>query len=299
MSLRGQNLRVLVKNGDKYEVVAEATNCTITLSNNVQDESTKDVVGSFMLPTVVSKSWNITVESLIAQDVATILTKIKNMEAFDVEWDETGPIDNQTPVKADYSRRGKAYLNDVTFNWNNRELSTKSIQFTGNGPIALVSSTADSRVITRQYLEYGQFVRLFLEESATATKVIAAARQLSLHISMTLEDASTKDTDGGWQYQEPTGLSYDISTTALVSSSETIMSEVDVTELPDIMDAYNIDNSMVFKIANVSGDNNRTASTTICSGQVTVSNLQINAPNRQLATYTAQLQGIGPYVVGQ
>jgi hypothetical protein len=52
-----------------------------------------------------------------------------------------------------------------------------------------------------------------------------------------------------------------------------------------------------WKIANVGGDNNRTASSTIVSGSVVLTQLTLNGPTRQNADYTAQLNGYGDFTV--
>ena len=54
---------------------------------------------------------------------------------------------------------------------------------------------------------------------------------------------------------------------------------------------------MKWKIANVGGDNNRTASSTIVSGSVVLTQLTLNGPNRQNADYSATLNGYGEYEV--
>lgn len=143
-------------------------------------------------------------------------------------------------------------------------------------------------------------MRLFLgsDNTATPSKVIAAAKQLSLHVSMTLEDATTKDTDGDWQAQEPTGLAYDISTTALIRSGDTITSSVAAQSLPDIEEIYEASLPVKWLIAPVSGANQRTKGTTIVSGSVVLTQLTLNGPNRQNADYSASLSGFGPYEVG-
>ena len=121
---------------------------------------------------------------------------------------------------------------------------------------------------------------------------------LSLHVSMQMENASTKDTDGDWDIQEPTGLSYDISTTALVRSGETISSAVAGKSVADLISIYEASTPVKWQIANVSGDNHRTKGSVIASGSVVVTQLTLNAQNRQNATYSAQLTGWGAYTVG-
>ena len=48
MILKGQNFRILVHNAANhvYTPVGMATNCTVTLTNNTDDASHKDIVGT-------------------------------------------------------------------------------------------------------------------------------------------------------------------------------------------------------------------------------------------------------------
>lgn len=146
----------------------------------------------------------------------------------------------------------------------------------------------------------GQFIRLFLgsDNTVTPAKVIGAAKSLTLHVSCTVEDASTKDTTGDWVQNEVTAVNFDISTSALVRSGETIESEVAAQGLNELEEIYEAGNPVKFQIANVSGDNQRTKGSVIVSGSVILTQLTINAPNKQNATYDAQLQGWGAYTVG-
>jgi predicted secreted protein len=299
-TLKGQNIRVLLQDGTKYKVVGKSTNCTVTLTGNSDDASTKDDVGMASKPEITSKSWSVQVESLDVTDTAAVLNAIKNLTPFTLVWDETATADNQTAQAAAYSRKGQAYLNDVTFQWDDRTNSTKQLQFTGSGALEKVSTAPEMEIVTVDgaYTK-GQFVRLFLgsDNSAVPAKIVAAAKSLSLHVSMTLEDATTKDTTGDWQVQEPTALSYDISSNALVKSGDTITSTVQGQDFASIEDIYEAGTPVRFQIANVSGANNRTKGAIICSGSVVVTQLTLNAPNRQNATYDTQLTGYGIYTV--
>ena len=300
-TLKGQNFRICIfdSTAEKYKVIGMATGCTVTLTNNTDDASHKDIVGAAAMPTVTSKSWQVSCESLNVADAAAMLTAIKSMEPMTLMWDETATSDNQTRAKATFARKGQAYLNDVTFNFNDRENSTKSLQFQGSGPLSVVSASEATEIIPLGSYTKGQFVRLFLgsDNTAAPSTVIAAAKSLSLHVSLTLEDATTKDTAGDWQIQEPTALSYDISTGALMRSGETITSQVGAKSLADIEAIYETGTPVKWKIANVGGDNNRTASSTIVSGSVILTQLTLNGPNRQNADYTANLNGYGEYTV--
>lgn len=299
-TLKGQNFRILTKDGNAFKCVGMATGCTVTLGTNQDDESTKDDTGMASKPSVTSKNWSVSVESLSVADAASLLTAIKSGTQFTLLWDETNTSNNQTAIGAAYSRQGNAYLNDVTFNFNDRENSTKSLQFTGSGPLEKVATTPTTTVLSAGSTTKGQFVRLYLssDNSATPAAVIAAAKSLSLHVSTTLEDATTKDTDGVWQIQEVTGISYDISSSALVRSNDVISSTVGAKSLADVEDIYEAATPVKWQIANASGANQRTKGTVIVSGSAVITQLTLNGPNKQNATYDTQLTGYGDYTVG-
>lgn len=301
-SLKGQNLRIYIWNStsEMFQAVGMATNCTITLTNNTQDAAHKDIAGLANLPTVVSKSWQVSVDSLNVQDTAAILSTVKAMQPMMLLWDEsTANFHNQELMHAAFSRMGMAYLSDVTFAFNNRENSTKTLRFQGCSPIANGSNVDQYGAIPLGSYTKGQYVRLFLsgDNTAAPASVIAAAKTLSLHVSLTMESATTKDTTGEYDVQEPTAISYDISTGALVRSNDTITSAVGAKGLADLETIYEAGTPIKFKIANVGGDNNRTASSTIVSGSVILTQLTLNGPSRQNADYTAQLAGYGDYDV--
>lgn len=300
-TLKGQNVRICIWNAtaEKYKVIGMSTGCTITLTNNTDDGSHKDIVGMAAMPITTSKSWQVQVDSLDVTDTAAMLTAIKAMEPMTLMWDETSTSDNQTRAKATWARKGLAYLSDATFQFDNRTNSTKSLQFSGTGPLETVAASEATQVIPIGSFTKGETVRLFLSNDNTAVPdaVLAAARSLSFHVSLSLEDATTKDTTGAWQYQEPTGLSYDISSGALVRSGETITSQVGAKSYADIQSLYEAGTPFKWKIANVSGDNNRTASSTIVSGSILITQLTQNDPNRQSSDYTMNANGYGDYQV--
>lgn len=301
-TLKGQNLRVILNPDEDYRCVGMATSCTINLTANTDDASTKDDTGMASKPTVNSRTGQVSVESLSVADVATILTAVKAQTPFTLIWDETeaGVNKNQDPEGAAFARQATAILNDVTFAFNDRENATKSLQFT------LISAPTDAPDISTQatpaasYTK-GQFVRLFLgsDNTAVPANVIAAAKTLQVHVSVQLEDATTKDTDGTFQVQEAVGISYDITTNALVRGGDIIInSSVQGQDLASIESIHESELPVKFQIANVSGANNRTKGSVLMSGSVIVSSLSINAANRQNATYDVTLTGYGDYTVG-
>lgn len=305
-TLKGQNFRILARafDGSSYAVIGMSTNCTITLTNNTDDASTKDDVGLASKPEVVSKAWSVQVDSLNVVNAGAMLAVIKSMQKVDIMWDEVATSDNQTPVSgsgaAASARKGQAYLSDLTLSFNDRENAAKNLQFTGASPLETLPSSETYEVLDPGSYTKGQFVRLFLgsDNTTTPAKAIAYAKQLQFHVSLQMEDATTKDTEGNWQIQEPTGLSYDITSNALVRGGDTITSTVQAQGLSEVESIFEAGTPVKFLIANVSGANNRTLGAVIVSGSVIVSQLTINAQNRQNATYDTQLNGYGEYTVG-
>lgn len=297
MILKGQNFRILIQTRNQLRCVGMATNCTVTLTNNVEQAETKDDVGMAAKPTMVSQSWQVQVDSLEMVGASLLLSKMQTNNTFVLFWDETSPSNNQDIMGAAFARTGEAYLSDATFQFDDRTNSAKSLTFVGTGPLSKVEPGHTSTPMDPAGYTKGQFVRLFLgsDNSAAPTKVIAAARTLSLHVSLALENSTTKDTPGSWQVQEPTGLSYDITTSALVRGADTITSSVDGQDLASLEDIYEAGTPVKWKIANVTGDNQRTASSTIISGSCLITQLSIQAQNRQAATYQATLTGNGDY----
>ena len=281
-----------------YKVIAESTTCTVTFTTETSDQTTKDDVGMFLKPLITSRGWNVSVESLDITDVVELLRAIKDGSKFTLRFDETSTTDNQTALGANFSFVGDAYINDLTLNFNDRELSAKSVQFTGCTP-AETTSEIYTDVRTVDSFTEGQYVRLFLGYTTT-NAVFAACKTLSFHISVSLENSTTKDTDSDWQRMEPTGISYDIQASAVVRSGETITSQVQGLGYDDLVDEWiHTEQYYMWEIAHVSGANNRTKSGSIASGRAAITQISTTAPNRANATYNITLSGRGVYTLPQ
>ena len=135
--IKGQNLRIFV-NGD---CVVAATQCQIQIQGNTEDSSTKDVTGDFSQDSVVSKSWNISVDSLEATPtyIKTLLGIIIGKQPVTLKWDQTAGALNRVGQGAYFARTGSALLTDFTLATPNRQNSTISLQFTGTGKIETIS----------------------------------------------------------------------------------------------------------------------------------------------------------------
>ena len=129
---------------------------------------------------------------------------------------------------------------------------------------------------------------------------IGLATDLTLHLSATTEDSTTKDTTdttGQWTEFDVTGRSGDINFSALVAVLTGDTTDVNGKYLADFIDSVS-DTVVDWKLIFVSGHSNRTAGKTLCSGKGKLTNLQISAQNRQKASYSGTINLFGPVTVG-
>ena len=130
-TLKGQNFRIL--NGST--VYAEAVNCVVTLTGNTDDTTTKDDTGMSAKPSIVSKSWQVQVDTLNVADVGSLITAMKAGQKLDVIFDEVETTDNATPQQAAFGRSGEAFITDMTVQMNDRDFSANNMQLTGTGAL--------------------------------------------------------------------------------------------------------------------------------------------------------------------
>ena len=123
-------------------------------------------------------------------------------------------------------------------------------------------------------------------------KCVAMATSCQFHVAAQLEDASTKDSDGDWQEQEVTGLSWDAQTESLVTLEDNGSNG----ELPQDLLSLMINKTRVtLTFDQTAGTNNRVGQNSVIkkSGYAWISDIQITAANRQNSTVTVQFQGTG------
>jgi hypothetical protein len=145
-------------------------------------------------------------------------------------------------------------------------------------------------------MQKGQYIRLLVSLAANPSTVVAAAKQMALHGSAQTEDSSTKDTTGNALEYEVTGQSYDITGSGLVlTPNDTLLTGA--VGLNDF-ESWLQDQVLNWKICVMEGTNNRTVVETIASGQGKLTNLQIQAQNKQNTTYNYTINGYGAIVPG-
>jgi hypothetical protein len=143
----------------------------------------------------------------------------------------------------------------------------------------------------------GQHLRLLIMEGTPATgRVAALSTDLTLHLSATTENSSTKDTtdtNGNYNEYDVTQRSGDIQFGALVG----VGTDTGGKSFADFLSSVN-DSLITWKIMSVSGTNNRTPGKTLCSGQGKLVNISAQAQNRTKVTYTGGINIYGPVEVG-
>ncbi len=145
-------------------------------------------------------------------------------------------------------------------------------------------------------MQKGQYIRLLVSTAANPSTVVAAAKQMALHGSAQTQDSSTKDTTGNALEYEVTGQSYDITGSGLVlTPNDTLLTGA--VGLNDF-ESWLQDQVLNWKICVMEGTNNRTVVETIASGQGKLTNLQIQAQNKQNTTYNYTINGYGAIVPG-
>lgn len=150
-------------------------------------------------------------------------------------------------------------------------------------------------------MDKGQHLRLLIQETvsnSTTNKVVALATDLTLHLSASTEDSTTKDStdvnaDSNWNEYDVTSRSGDVSFGALLGVGTDAGGE----SFADWLDKMS-DTPLNWKICVVNGANNRVVGKTLCSGQGKLTNLQASGTDRQKATYSGTLQIYGPVTVG-
>lgn len=135
---KGQNLRI--KLGNKY--IAFATSCTVHVSAQMEEASTKDSTGNWQQQEVVGLSWDVSVDALYSVDVDD--TGLNGVEALDVilaqrkvniEFTEAAGNKNREPGKNAVVYSGNAWVNDISVVAANRQNTTYTLQCQGDGPL--------------------------------------------------------------------------------------------------------------------------------------------------------------------
>ena len=132
--IMGQHFRVFVAGA----AVPEATNCSVTISGNMEDSTTKDTVGSYAQEQMTAKDWNVSVDNIDASlaNLRALVTRFNSDAKVTVGWDETAGTQNRVAQNAPFAKSGQAILNDLSIQANNRTNIQVTCQYQGSGALA-------------------------------------------------------------------------------------------------------------------------------------------------------------------
>lgn len=121
--IKGQNFKTA------SSLVADETNCTVTVQGNTEDTTTKSDTGLFSKDTVVSKQWSVQTDTYQAEPTAliAIITAFNAAAAMSVGWTATG---------SNVGRGGQALLNDFSMQFDDRQTVQCQLQFQGTGALS-------------------------------------------------------------------------------------------------------------------------------------------------------------------
>lgn len=132
--IMGQHFRVFVAGA----AVPEATNCSVTISGNMEDSTTKDTVGSYTQEQMTAKDWNVSVDNIDASlaNLRALITRFNSDAKVTVGWDQTAGTQNRVAQNAPFAKSGQAILNDLSIQANNRTNIQVTCQYQGSGALA-------------------------------------------------------------------------------------------------------------------------------------------------------------------
>lgn len=132
--IMGQHFRVFVAGA----AVPEAVNCSVTISGNMEDSTTKDTVGSYAQEQMTAKDWNVSVDNIDASlaNLRALITRFNSDAKVTVGWDQTAGTQNRVAQNAPFAKSGQAILNDLSIQANNRTNIQVSCQYQGSGALA-------------------------------------------------------------------------------------------------------------------------------------------------------------------
>ena len=139
----------------------------------------------------------------------------------------------------------------------------------------------------------GQNLRVLLGDDDQHLACVAASTNCQVHLSLEMQEDTTKDTDDDWIPMEPVGINWDVSVDALVllDNEET---GITVNSL-QIGRVYRL---RFAQTAGATGEQNRDAIANVLqlTGNAILSDLQLTAQNQDESQYTAKFTGHGDLV---
>lgn len=292
--IKGKNVNLLI-NGNP---VAGSTSCTFALSANTADAASKSDPGDGMWdsPSVQNYSWTMSNESFVvgAGDLAVLLDTVINGDAVvDVHFQEANAV---------IGMAGKAVVTQLQVSASNGENVTLSLSLEGCTPLEIDTGAIDITPAKHSYIR-GKALMVAVSEGE-AWHTLGASTSHSLTVSVQTADITTKDDNDKGINKEATGKSISLSTENLLAVAAggsdsvlfvNLLSKAVEGKALKLMFGY-YPNSIGNSVGE--SDDWGAASDVIVSGDFICTNLSINAPNKENATYSAEFSGQGMPTVG-
>ena len=136
----------------------------------------------------------------------------------------------------------------------------------------------------------GENLRILMGADTQHLTCVAASTNAVVHLSLQVEEDTTKDTEDDWIEQSPVAINWDAQVDALVllDSQETGVTVDDLV----VGQVYVLRFSQT---ATTAGTQNRTTITNVIqlTGSAILSDLQLTAQDQDIATYSAKFTGTG------
>lgn len=116
-------------------------------------------------------------------------------------------------------------------------------------------------------------------------RAIIAALDCQLHVSVNMQQLSTKDDEGAWQRQRVASVAWDVTANAAVTSDE----DLEAVGIQNVSDLVGQTVQVGFNLTN--GDQNRDQLEQLMAGEAIVSDASYTAQNRQRTTCQVKLTG--------
>jgi len=136
----------------------------------------------------------------------------------------------------------------------------------------------------------GENLRILMGADTQHLTCVAASTNAVVHLSLQVEEDTTKDTVDDWIEQSPVAINWDAQVDALVL--------LDSQETGVTVDALVVGQVYVLRFsqtATTAGTQNRTPITNVIqlTGSAILSDLQLTAQDQDIATYSAKFTGTG------
>ena len=151
-TVKGQNLRIFLGNGDSTPIAA-ALQCDLSVQLNVQQYTTKDDEGAWAKNMAVSLSWSVKANGAVTtdptrNDAASMMARVGQIVHLQLAL-AGGDLNSE---KGDTILAGDAIITDVNITAQNRTRGTFDVTFTGQKnmlfPLNLLVSSNPSHLVS-------------------------------------------------------------------------------------------------------------------------------------------------------